>query len=42
MNIKNIKLIDIHNITLEDAAAFAAAGLYFNIKGGKICGLIKK
>jgi len=42
MNIKNIKLINKNNITLAEAAAFAAAGLYFNIKGGKICGLIKK
>lgn len=38
---KNINLIDLHKITLEDAAAWAAAGLYFIIKDGKICGLCK-
>lgn len=37
----NFKLININYITLEDAAAWAAAGLYFIIKDGKLCGLCK-
>lgn len=38
---QNILLLHLHSITLEDAAAWAAAGLYFIIKDGKICGLCK-
>lgn len=38
---QNILLLHLHNITLEDATAWAAAGLYFIIKDGKLCGLCK-
>ena len=38
---QNILLLNLHSIKLEDAAAWAAAGLYFIIKDGKLCGLCK-
>lgn len=39
---KNISLLNLHSITLENAKAWSKVGLYFIIKDGKIYGLSRK